>query len=425
MSIDTSKGHCKHGEFNISSGCPQCIAERRAAEESRFQIVKVNLLKEGGEVMSYREYTYYSVDRLKVGDEVAVPVRSGFCMAKVTAVDVPVTEIAAFKDKVKTIASSSKAMLNYLSKDGHQFSAPPSLSEEAREVITAGRDEMIKDATAAIPEAKPGDDWLNIKPLGPLTDSRTPSEKLADGLPAGGLAEAAAAAGAEVHVVDMKMEMESNYEGVLIRVAPEKDGAVQALYNEGAKLEKFARARVIATADDLKPLTNDLAIISKLKKALEEKKKEYTGPIKAHLDDFNAKFAQFIAPLLEADRINRAKAKAYDDAIKARRAEAEAIEVDKRALAEREAKHNAGEFTVDLGTTIAPPAAPERTHTEMGTLGKQTVYRWELTDLAQVPAAYMKLNEAAITAAVRSSKGTIIIPGIRVIIDSTIKVTTR
>jgi len=33
MSTDKEKGHCKHGEFNLTEGCPQCIAERRQQDE--------------------------------------------------------------------------------------------------------------------------------------------------------------------------------------------------------------------------------------------------------------------------------------------------------------------------------------------------------------------------------------------------------
>jgi len=29
--VTETKGHCKHGEFTIRDGCPQCVAERRAA----------------------------------------------------------------------------------------------------------------------------------------------------------------------------------------------------------------------------------------------------------------------------------------------------------------------------------------------------------------------------------------------------------
>ena len=33
--MSQDKGHCKHGEFDLMAGCPQCIAERQAGEESQ------------------------------------------------------------------------------------------------------------------------------------------------------------------------------------------------------------------------------------------------------------------------------------------------------------------------------------------------------------------------------------------------------
>lgn len=43
-----------------------------------------------------------------------------------------------------------------LAVDRHEFSAPPQLSEEARRVITGGRDEMMAAATAPLVESKEG-----------------------------------------------------------------------------------------------------------------------------------------------------------------------------------------------------------------------------------------------------------------------------
>lgn len=31
--MPTDKGHCKHGEFNLTEGCPQCVAERRQQDK--------------------------------------------------------------------------------------------------------------------------------------------------------------------------------------------------------------------------------------------------------------------------------------------------------------------------------------------------------------------------------------------------------
>ncbi len=74
-----------------------------------MNIVKVRFpldSKEHGQ-LSPREYTYYSVDQLQVGDKVTVPVRDTTGKAIVTAVDIPEGEITAFKDKLKTIPASN------------------------------------------------------------------------------------------------------------------------------------------------------------------------------------------------------------------------------------------------------------------------------------------------------------------------------
>ena len=110
-------GHCKHGEFNLMAGCKACIAEREVAElaekvkvklAGESNIVKVQYYSETTGELSPREYTYYSTDRLSVGDIVIVPVRDTTGKAKVGSVDVSVEEIAAFKDRVKTIPAGAK-----------------------------------------------------------------------------------------------------------------------------------------------------------------------------------------------------------------------------------------------------------------------------------------------------------------------------
>lgn len=95
-----------HGvDFEAIEGCPQCVAERKEAETKpeyhTTNIIKV-IYAEGS-----KEYSYYSEDRLKVGDIVMVQVRDRQTNATVTEIDVPESEVEAFKDKVKTIPADS------------------------------------------------------------------------------------------------------------------------------------------------------------------------------------------------------------------------------------------------------------------------------------------------------------------------------
>ena len=57
--------------------------------------------------LAAREYTYYTVDRLEVGDIIEVPVKNTTIKATVSAVDVLESEISKFKDKVKTIPAKT------------------------------------------------------------------------------------------------------------------------------------------------------------------------------------------------------------------------------------------------------------------------------------------------------------------------------
>ncbi len=124
-------GECVHGKFKLIDGCQECLRERvnqkldneerlgikiDSSDKNKIEncvsgpfIVKVVYLTDiPGAYHDGKEYTYYSVDRLEVGDIVIVPMRSTTRKAKVAAVDVPDSEIEAFRDKVKTIPSGSK-----------------------------------------------------------------------------------------------------------------------------------------------------------------------------------------------------------------------------------------------------------------------------------------------------------------------------
>jgi len=136
------KGKCRHGEFDLFEGCPQCIAERMAVvgnipdmlreaiAKVQPSIVKVKYYSEITGELSAREYTYYSADRLSVGDIVIVPVRDTTGKAKVSAVDVS-AEIASFKDKVKTIPTGSIVRADTITKVGPEELTPEEELEQA------------------------------------------------------------------------------------------------------------------------------------------------------------------------------------------------------------------------------------------------------------------------------------------------------
>ena len=212
---------------------------------------------------------------------------------------------------------------------------------------------------------------------------------------------------------------------VLIQIEPEADDRVKALYAEGVHLLELAEARTITENADLKSATEDLSVIARLKKALTERKDEFVKPVRAFLNGFNDTFKTMLEPIEDADRITRDKMKDFRAEQQRKIAEAQAIEDEKLALAQREAELKGGEITVDLTPVEAPPPPPERVRTDIGMAGTAKVHKWEVTDKAAVPEEYKVVDAGAVGRVVKASKGTIVIPGIRIWDEDTIRVTTR
>jgi len=377
--MEQKKGHCKHGEFILSEGCPECIREERERREAaalgeltveeeldhadiaETDIVKVRYFSESTGETSGREYSYFSEEPLKVGEVVQVPVRDRLQKAVVSAINVPESEIKRFRDQVKTIPAGS--------------------------IFPGVRAPNLFDP----PEPETA------------LDQEEPSELEPEPAPA-------------VEYENEKIELEAAIEApegpssmALILFTPEDHSAVTKLYQEGVRLQDYAQARIISKNADLKPATDDLAIIKKTKDALEEYMKTYVGPLQDQVKQVRAAFAELMAPFNEADILTRNKVREF-----------RAIEQQKLALAQREAAAKGGEFTTELQEKV-----PDRTRTSQGTQGFQKVYKWEVTDFAKVPEQYKKVDEVKVGGVVRGSKGTIEIPGIRVWTEETVRINTK
>ena len=203
-------------------------------------------------------------------------------------------------------------------------------------------------------------------------------------------------------------------ENSLVLIKPEANIEVVAFYNQAISLRDFARARVIITNDDLKPANDDLILIRKVKKAMEEKRKEYLKPFQDHVKETNDAYKTLMEPIEEADKLTANKMLAFDAEQKRKIREAEAIEAEKLALAKREAELKGGEITVDLTDVAKPEVVPDRIRTDMGSSGQRDNWKWELVDLNLVPQEYLMINAGMLTPIVKASKGKLTIPGIRI-----------
>ena len=368
--MQEDKGNCKkHGEFILTEGCPQCLAETRAEEaedaevnseaniakrikeaaakvESKPSIVKVRCYSDTTGEFSSREYAYYSEDKLSVGDIVVVPVRDTTGKAKVSAVDVPRIEIARFEDKVKTIPSGSII-----------------IEEEE-----TGRAEELRN----------------------ISETTTKMEKAFKKLE----------------------QIEANQSTVLVKIKPEADIQVMAFYNEALKAKEYAEARVIVTVDDLKPAAVDLSLIAKLKKAIEEKRKEYVKPLQDHVKTINDAFKTLMEPIETADTVTRNKIIAFQLKQKVIREEQERINALRLEAAQKEMELK-GELTESVNLVEVALGPVKRVSTNMGSTGMVDHWKYEVIDFIALPNEYKVADTAMLNSIAKKHHDQKQIPGVR------------
>lgn len=177
-------------------------------------------------------------------------------------------------------------------------------------------------------------------------------------------------------------------EQALVYVRPDIDPGVAALYQEGVKLQEYAESRTIQSTEDLTAATNDLSVISKVKKAIEElRTTKYTKPLNDHLKTINTAFKEFVAPLETADTITRRKVLDYRAELERKRLEEERINHlrEEAARAEMALK---GEVTEPVNLVAVAPVAPTLHRAAGGTMGAANTWKFEVEDFSLLPDDY-------------------------------------
>jgi len=212
-------------------------------------------------------------------------------------------------------------------------------------------------------------------------------------------------------------------ENSLALIKPQEDTVLLAIYQEAIALRNFAEARVIATNDDLSPANDDLAVIARVKKGMEAKRKDYLKPFQDHIKDVNDAYKTFMEPIEQADKITRDKILTFRAEQERKRREAEAIEAEKTELARREAELTGGEITVDLTPVVKPEAVPDRIRGELGSSGKITIWKFEVIDFSLLPDRFKMENATLIGKVVRAGEREI--PGVRIWGEDSLRVNTK
>ena len=205
----------------------------------------------------------------------------------------------------------------------------------------------------------------------------------------------------------------------LVQIRPDMDERIVALYQEGLCLRQDAEGRVIQSTEDIKAATDDLTLIARLKKAVEEKRKEYVGPLNDHLKAVNEAFKTFISPLEQADSITRGKILGYRAEQERIRQEQERINRLRIEAAQAETKLK-GELTEAI-RLVPVVSVATRYQTESGTLGTAKVWKFEVADFELLPNEYKVADMGRIR---KVTMAGVAIPGVRAWQEETLRVTT-
>ncbi|MFH1632409.1 MAG: hypothetical protein ABIG63_00155 [Chloroflexota bacterium] len=198
---------------------------------------------------------------------------------------------------------------------------------------------------------------------------------------------------------------------VTIKVNPNNDEAVVVMAEKAGRFLGYAQTRTIQSVDDEKLATDDLSLIGQLLKTIEDKRKEYAGPIDEHLKAVNLTFKRFTAPLHEASAILRNKILEFHASQKRLAAEAEEINRLRMEAARREMELK-GELSESVVLVDAPPEPPKTVHASISSGSVRQIPEFEVVDMKLLPPEFLMVNEVALGKQIRAGRRDI--PGVRI-----------
>ncbi len=216
----------------------------------------------------------------------------------------------------------------------------------------------------------------------------------------------------------------NNTETALIRVNPTSDELITSMHNEALRTQEYAEARVILTDLDAKLAGDDLVIISKLKKGMDLKLKEYTDPINEHLKTIRDTFKMLMGPVLAADATTREKILAYRHEQERKAREIEEINRLRLEAAQKEAAlSGTGEISESV-VILESPALPGKTvTTDNGAATTSKIPKFEVIDKNLVPAEFLAVDMVALGKQVRAGRRDI--PGVRIWLEDSLRISAR
>lgn len=216
------------------------------------------------------------------------------------------------------------------------------------------------------------------------------------------------------------MTEENTSTGMVLR--PGEDLEARGYFEEARKALKYAERRVISTAEDVKLATDDLSLISRLKKVMENKRKALLDPLKLQSEAIRETYNFLMAPVFEADRITRDKMLAFQQEQDRIRLKQEEIN-RKRQEAAQEEMELKGELSESVNLVEVIPEPPKQVSTDMGTSGVVKIWKFEVIDFSLLPDRFKMENATLIGKVVRAGEREI--PGVKIWSKDTLRVNAR
>ena len=196
-----------------------------------------------------------------------------------------------------------------------------------------------------------------------------------------------------------------------IALRPGEDNEARSYHLEAMQYLEYAKDRVIATLEDNQAANNDLSLISKLKKAMEAKKREYLDPLKEQAEAIRETYSTLMDPIIAADKITRGKMLDYSIRQEAIRKAQEEINRKRLEAAQEEMKLK-GELTESVNLVEVQPEN-KRVSTDLGTSGLRDVWHFEIVDQDALPREYMMPDLVLLGAIAKKYHDQKVIPGVR------------
>lgn len=209
-----------------------------------------------------------------------------------------------------------------------------------------------------------------------------------------------------------------------LALRPGEDVEAQDYYGQAVRLLEIAHAREITMTEDLKGANDDLALISKLSKAMKAKREGYLAPLRNQTQEINQTYNALMAPIINAEKVTKDKMLAFNNEQRRRRQEQEDIN-RKRMEAAQQEMNLKGEMTESVNLVEVVPEPAKSVSTEIGTSGMTDHWTYEVLDFALLPDAYKVADTAMLNTIAKRHHDTKPIPGVRFYNEPYIAVRTK